>query len=404
MRRSVSKSESGQQRTEQPQERSIGLKEEKKGYRNDQLRENMTAKQKTTEKVDSWRDIHLYDDKEERFICEANLRKQCRYGAQMCTKHHYPLPYLWQIKVNDIWEVTTENSSIEAAYCDPNMESVSYFDSLPYQDIIEAKYLAKEVACFAEIAQFPYPLDLINMVQINTVTGKQRRIKRRPKLITAEEILLGGQDRKVANLVRHLDKAMLPFGWAPMNTNAYTIPDLILVTEKSSSFAMIFEKFFATMDQTRFKIDYIFRIQNLGLWEKYIRKKREMQLSVHLKGNANEKSLFHGVSNQEIVRCICREGFDWRVCGKHGTLYGNGSYFARDASYSNNYSIKNRSRKRQMFLSLVLVGAYTQGEQNVTRPPQLYNSCVDDMTDPNIYVIFHDDQSYPEYLIEYKSV
>jgi hypothetical protein len=78
MRRSVSKSESGQQRTEQPQERSIGLKEEKKGYRNDQLRENMTAKQKTTEKVDSWRDIHLYDDKEERFICEANLRKQCR--------------------------------------------------------------------------------------------------------------------------------------------------------------------------------------------------------------------------------------------------------------------------------------------------------------------------------------
>ena len=77
--------------------------------------------------------------------------------------------------------------------------------------------------------------------------------------------------RKVANLVRHLDKAMLPFGWAPMNTNAYTIPDLILVTEKSSSFAMIFEKFFATMDQTRFKIDYIFRIQNLGLWEKYIR-------------------------------------------------------------------------------------------------------------------------------------
>ena len=57
-----------------------------------------------------------------------------------------------------------------------------------------------------------------------------------------------------------------------------------------------------------------------------------------------------------------------------------------------------------MFLSLVLVGAYTQGEQNVTRPPQLYNSCVDDMTDPNIYVIFHDDQSYPEYLIEYKSV
>ena len=128
-----------------------------------------------------------------------------------------------------------------------------------------------------------------------------------------------------------------------------------------------------------------------------------MQESVHLKANVNQKYLFHGTSHDEVIRCICREGFDWRVCGKNGTLYGNGSYFARDASYSDRYSQEDSSGRKQMFLSLVLVGAYTKGEQNLSRPPACYNSCVDNLENPGIYVIFHDDQSYPEYLIKYRS-
>ena len=128
-----------------------------------------------------------------------------------------------------------------------------------------------------------------------------------------------------------------------------------------------------------------------------------MQQDAHVKGEINEKHLFHGTSSEEVVHCICREGFDWRVCGKNGTLYGNGSYFARDASYSNNYSLKYSSGKQQMFLSRVMVGAYTKGKHDLARPPQSFNSCVDVEEDPKIFVVFHDDQSYPEYLIEYKS-
>jgi len=46
------------------------------------------------------------------------------------------------------------------------------------------------------------------------------------------------------------------------------------------------------------------------------------------------------------------------------------------------------------------------------RPPPLdrskpngnfYNSCVNNVENPTIFVVFHDDQSYPEYLIEYES-
>ena len=93
-------------------------------------------------------------------------------------------------------------------------------------------------------------------------------------------------------------------------------------------------------------------------------------------------------------------------------MYGNGSYFAKDASYSNCFSTNGPSRRKFMFLSLVLLGASTTGERNLMRPPPLdrskpngnfYNSCVNNVENPTIFVVFHDDQSYPEYLIEYES-
>ena len=36
-----------------------------------------------------------------------------------------------------------------------------------------------------------------------------------------------------------------------------------------------------------------------------------------------EKHLFHGTKCANID-AICRKGFDWRVCGRHGTKFGQG--------------------------------------------------------------------------------
>ena len=36
-----------------------------------------------------------------------------------------------------------------------------------------------------------------------------------------------------------------------------------------------------------------------------------------------EKYLFHG-THASVLEAICRKGFDWRVCGKNGTVYGHG--------------------------------------------------------------------------------
>lgn len=120
----------------------------------------------------------------------------------------------------------------------------------------------------------------------------------------------------------------------------------------------------------------------------------------------DERLLFHGTSKQ-FVDAICQQGFDWRIYGTtSGAAYGNGSYFAKDASYSSSYSRTDHV----MFLVRVLVGQYAQGSSGVRLPPprdvakpmgEKYDSCVDKTNNPEIFVVFQDDQSYPEYLIEY---
>ena len=124
----------------------------------------------------------------------------------------------------------------------------------------------------------------------------------------------------------------------------------------------------------------------------------------------NEKRLFHGTSSSS-VEAICKENFDWRLNGKNATVYGQGSYFAVDASYSHGYAKEDRNGSRFMFLAKVLAGSYTNGESSHLRPPRkqpnptsdLYDSCVDHELNPTIFVIFEKNQLYPEYIIQYRS-
>ena len=59
-----------------------------------------------------------------------------------------------------------------------------------------------------------------------------------------------------------------------------------------------------------------------------------------------------------------------------------------------------------MYLARVLVGQYCVGNSsmivppanNKSRPEILYESVVDDQGNPSIFVVFCDNQSYPEYL------
>ena len=126
----------------------------------------------------------------------------------------------------------------------------------------------------------------------------------------------------------------------------------------------------------------------------------------------DERSLFHGTT-PGVVEAICKRNFDWRYSGKHATRFGEGSYFARDASYSHLYAKKDADGIHHMFLAKVLVGSYIKGQANYRTPPlknpedpgsDLYDSCVNNQSNPSIFVVFDTDQLYPEYIISYSTV
>lgn len=85
-----------------------------------------------------------------------------------------------------------------------------------------------------------------------------------------------------------------------------------------------------------------------------------------------------------------------------------GSYFARDAKYSHSYT--DDSTVKAMFVAQVLVGDFTKGSSSYRRAPSkdggdvnFYHSCVDDVFNPSIFVVFKENQIYPEYLLKYKT-
>ena len=91
-------------------------------------------------------------------------------------------------------------------------------------------------------------------------------------------------------------------------------------------------------------------------------------------------------------------------------LYGSGVYFARDANYSRDYSSPDPQGLRYMYYAKVLVGDYTTGNMKMkVRPPknsddpnETYDSVVNNVANPTIYVVFHDYDYYAEYLITFK--
>lgn len=94
------------------------------------------------------------------------------------------------------------------------------------------------------------------------------------------------------------------------------------------------------------------------------------------------------------------------------TSFGHGTYFAVDASYSAKptYSKPAADGTQLMFVARVLTGSYTLGHKDMRAPPprtsaqsqDSFDSVVDVLANPSMFVVFHDNQAYPEYLITFK--
>ncbi|XP_013401660.1 poly [ADP-ribose] polymerase 14 isoform X2 [Lingula anatina] len=162
-----------------------------------------------------------------------------------------------------------------------------------------------------------------------------------------------------------------------------------------------------TIGGTLKQIIKVQRIQNPSMFQKYSVQKAHMEATAKA-GTIVERVLWHGTS-EDTLPSINKYGFNRSYCGKNATVFGNGVYFAVNASYSaqNTYARPNANGYKHLYLCRVLTGEYVQGKSGLIVPPQkdpndkhsLYDSVVDNPSAPTMFVIFSDTQAYPEFLV-----
>ena len=155
------------------------------------------------------------------------------------------------------------------------------------------------------------------------------------------------------------------------------------------------------------------RIQNKWLWERYcFAKKRMLRTNM---GHVNEKHLFHGTRSTQPEKIFKSEkGVDFRFSGEG--LWGTGSYFAVNASYSDAYAYSTPGgiNEKQMFICKVLTGdsynAGTNTDRTLRQPPvksghgeeeKRYDSVKGYTNGSYVYVVYDHEKVYPAYLVTY---
>ncbi|XP_019851552.1 PREDICTED: poly [ADP-ribose] polymerase 14-like [Amphimedon queenslandica] len=205
----------------------------------------------------------------------------------------------------------------------------------------------------------------------------------------------------------------LPEIWSPMplDQGKEKFFHLVQLPPTSPEYIGVERAFTQTMNrgQQYTEILSIERIQIPALYKQYALAKKEMDMRNPV-GHINERHLWHG-TNHETIEKINTQGFNRSFAGKHATAFGKGVYFATNSAYSHKYADPGVNKHRYMFYVQVLTGEYTRGDTNTIVPPMkpnqqnpavLYDSTVNDINNPTIFVVYKDTQNYPAYLVQYR--
>ncbi|ROK32553.1 Poly [ADP-ribose] polymerase 14 [Anabarilius grahami] len=204
--------------------------------------------------------------------------------------------------------------------------------------------------------------------------------------------------------LENLSDFSLPINWDNMSQNDHL--KVIALDPQSAEYQTVKADFKKTVAKTVLKIE---RIQNMNLRRLYEGRKKELESKNGPPVGAGEKILYHGTSEVSCLS-IMKSNFNRNYAGQNANYFGHGTYFAVNASYSANptYAVPAADGTQLMFVARVLTGHYAQGQANMKTPPvlvtpdQYYDSVVDKTQNPSMFVVFHDCQAYPDYLIKFK--
>ncbi|XP_075948577.1 protein mono-ADP-ribosyltransferase PARP14-like isoform X1 [Anarhichas minor] len=193
----------------------------------------------------------------------------------------------------------------------------------------------------------------------------------------------------------------LPTEWEPMHGEVFK---KIQLQPNSPEYQTVAQGFLKT---AKYNIQKIERVQNYYLWHAYT-VCRQRIFAKNGQADLGEKTLYHGTS-AESCHCIEKDRFNRSYAGQHATVFGKGVYFAVNAQYSaSSFSPADASGLKRLYVARVLTGRYTVGNSSMKDTPprgsdrtDCFDSLVNNQQQPTMFVIFHDDQAYPEYLITF---
>jgi len=188
---------------------------------------------------------------------------------------------------------------------------------------------------------------------------------------------------------------------------------LVEVTPGSQEYKEVVAKVTSSFN-TNHTISCVERIQSPEMWRTYAVKfdaikTRYSKDPGNLVNNTDgdlESWLFHGTYSTAASK-IVSQGFNRVYAGRNGTTLGKGVYFSINASYSERYSTADSNGDRKMFLCRVSHGDFCVGRSDLMVPDpkpgtnELFDSTVDNVTNPTVFVVYHDAQVYPEYLVTF---
>ena len=154
----------------------------------------------------------------------------------------------------------------------------------------------------------------------------------------------------------------------------------------------------------------VWKIKNDKLMDDYKwRKKSILRGLDNDASKLNEKCLYHG-TNINVIPKIITQGFLRQFTTRHA--FGAGCYFALNPAYSAHprYSTPNSEGIQFIFVCSVICGEYCKGNARMKVPEckpntnnVLYETTVNDIEKPTIFVTFNDSQAIPRYLIAFKN-
>ncbi|XP_068215057.1 protein mono-ADP-ribosyltransferase PARP12-like [Palaemon carinicauda] len=291
-----------------------------------------------------------------------------------------------------VWYFLDKNNKW-VKYGDADTTGASHLVSNITSDDIEKEYLQDPKTSMSFMnSKFTYLLDFKTMTQMNTTTRAIRKIVRRPYPH------LQDHEREEKNEKTVVD---LPISWEQMQAGMRVM--LVTLAPSSTEYLKVVSLLKGRISASN--ILKVQRVQNPYLWRAFQNKVKEMIAVYKDESKVNVSQLFHGAP-YDVVHNICSENFDWRLHGtKSGQSFGRGSYFAVNADYSYKYASPNSNNIRCMFVARVAMGAVTQGNSRMIRPPLnpltlvLFDSTVDNVTKPTIIVKYDKQEYYPEYLL-----